>query len=146
MSDEGEKPLERHFAEWHAHVFGFGYGTGEEHILPALAAFLTAIPHEGPYDYQSIETAVTPTVAWLLINTLCQADIIEYGTSPRFGWLTKEGRALRDFVNTKTTEQLYELATMDGLDYCAPDLCNCGPNGYTPKKLCHNPFWVERPA
>lgn len=146
MSETPEpKSIAEYFAEWHSHVFGFGYGSGEEHILPALSAFLAAIPHEGPYDYKSLEEAVTPAVAWLLINALCHADIIEYGTSPRYGWLTKQGRALRDFVIAQPADTLYETARLDNLDHCAPEFCNCGPTGYTPTKLCHNPFWIERP-
>jgi hypothetical protein len=68
-------------------------------------------------------------VAWLLINHLCQLDIIEYGTSSRFGWLTAEGESLKAFVASKTADELAEIACNHD-DVCYPDACNCGPNGY----------------
>lgn len=136
-----EKPIERHFAEWESETFGLGYGTGESHVLGALRDFMMAIPPEGPYDYLRLEAAVTPAVAWLLINALCPAEIIEYGTSPRYGWLTKEGRALRAFLAEHDVYELVAFCCEDGIDYCAPTFCNCGPDGYTPKKRCFNPFW-----
>lgn len=146
MSD---KPIEKHFAEWEAGVFGFGYGTGEGHTLAALKTFMGNIGREDvesvrAYDYEILERALTPVVAWLLINTLCHANIIEYGTSPRYGWLTKEGEALRDFVESKTVDELYDFCMADDLDHCAPTFCNCGPLGYSEKKLCFNPFWENK--
>lgn len=142
-----EKPIEEFFAEWESHVFGFGYGTGEPHTLQALHTFMANIGRDDSpraYEYERLEAALTPPVAWLLINILCRADIIEYGTSPRYGWLTTEGEALREFVLSKTVEELYKFAMMDGLDHCAPDFCNCGPEGYSKEKLCLNPFWQNR--
>jgi hypothetical protein len=132
-----EKSLDDHFFDWEGHVFGYGYGSGEPHTIPALKTFFAAIP-ESQYDYEVLEAAVNPTVAWLLINTLCHANIIEYGTSPRYGWLTTEGLALKAYIDARDAETL-----MSGLgrseDYygCYPDHCNCdaGP--------CHNPFWVN---
>jgi hypothetical protein len=111
---------DKRFRAWEMKVFGCGYGTGEEHTLSALKVFLTAVPEEGTYDFQKLEAAVTPTVAWLLISTLCHANIIEYGTSPRFGWLTPKGHALRAYVEARSVEQMYDVL-MDDEDVDARD-------------------------
>lgn len=138
------KPIEHHFAEWEHATFGRGYGTGEPHTLAALKAFMAAIGndhYDHAYDHTRLEEALTPLVAWLLINTLCRANIIEYGTSPRFGWLTEEGKELRTFIASKSVDELFECCMIEDLDHCAPTFCNCGPEGYSKVKLCFNPFW-----
>ena len=141
-----EKTLDEYFRDWEAHVFGFGYGTGEQYVLPALKAFMAACPSEGGYSHEILEKAVGSQQAWFLINALCHADIIEYGTSPRFAWFTPEGKALREYITSHTDEQLYETAAGYSEDYhhCYPDACNCGPNGYEKGRVCNNPFWVHR--
>lgn len=138
-----EKTVEQFFADWESHVFGYGYGTGEEHVLKALKEFLTICVRgefKRAYNHEELAETVTPTVAWLLINALCHADIIEYGTSPRYGWLTDQGIALRDFMVSRSVSDL-EAATGSYYDDapCFPDHCNCGSN-------CHfrNPFWKPR--
>ena len=141
------KTIEAHFADWESEVFGIGYGTGEEHTLGALKSFLAAIgrddaPHA--YDYQKLEQAVTAPVAWLLINTLVHADIIEYGTSPRYGWLTKEGEALKAFVDSKTVQEMELIVSADDHDRCTATFCNCGPKGYSATKICKSPFWETK--
>ena len=135
------KTIEKHFAEWESHVFGFGYGTGEPHVLAALKGFMTAVGREGSpnaYEYEALERAVTAPVAWLLINALCHADIIEYGTSPRFGWLTPQGEALEAFTDFCTVERLEAMCAVESIDHCVPEFCNCGPDGYSAEKLCHS--------
>lgn len=146
MSD---KPIEAHFADWFGHVFGYGYGTGDEHFVASLRSFMASLGKgmrmATSYDFEVLEATMTAPTAWLMINTLCGADIIEYGTSPRYGWLTKQGEALMRFMAGKTAEELLAATeTGDGLGACYPDICNCGPQGYSETKLCHNPFWVER--
>lgn len=138
------KSIEESFTDWEAYVFGFGYGTGEEFTLPALKNFLEAIPVEGHYDHNDLGKVFGPLPAWLLINILCDARIIEYGTSPRYGWLTPQGKRLREFVAERSSESLYELTCRDE-DYniCRPGTCNCGPNGYEQGRKCGNPFWKE---
>jgi hypothetical protein len=134
------KTIDDHFSDWESHVFGYGYGTGEEPVLRALIQFFGAC--DGfKYDYIELEAALTAPVAWLLINALCHADIIEYGTSPRFGWMTNDhGRALARFVRTHSFDEMVRLTNRDE-EYieCYPDHCNCddGP--------CENPFWRSRP-
>lgn len=145
--DGEERPiaqaLERNFRDWEQSTFGFGYGSGEPHIIPTLRRFFELCPHQ--YDYQVIEAALTPTVTWLLINVLGHAGMIDYGTSPRFAWLTKKGHALREFMLARTDEQLVEIACTHSEDDpgCSPTACNCGPNGYQEGVTCDNPFWKQ---
>lgn len=140
------KSIEHQFRDWEGHVFGYGYGSGEEHTLTALKQFLE-LCNEGSYghsySYETLEKALTPAVAWLLINILCHADIIEYGTSPRFAWLTAQGERLKDFVSKHTVEQLYEIAANHDENYfsCSPQYCNCGEDGYEEGRVCDNQFW-----
>lgn len=120
---------DKNFADWHSDVFGYGYGSGEEHWLPALHQFFMMLRSErGPYTYgyQELEGAFGPLAAWLLINTLCGADIIEYGTSPRFGWLTSRGMMIREYVVARTADDLEEMVGAFPQDqHCLPDYCNC---------------------
>jgi hypothetical protein len=142
--------LPKSFADWECSAFGYGYGTGEQHTLKALKDFMGAIgrddaPHA--YDHEQLEAACTPAVAWLLISALCRANMIEYGTSPRFGWLTNTGCALKQFVDGKTVDELVALTVRtEDFDVCYPDACNCGLNGYEAGKVCVNPFWQEAAA
>lgn len=133
------KTIEDHFTDWEADAFGYGYGTGEEYIIPALHWFFSNLADDRSYDHRNLEARFGPLAAWLLINTLCREDILEYGTSPRFGWLTVKGERLRDFVKSKTADELVAL-TARGQDYCPclPEHCNCETD--TP---CVNPFWRE---
>lgn len=138
------KSIEQNFTDWEADTFGYGYGTGEEHTLRVLKDFL-ALCREGQfqhaYDFRKLEGVLTPPVAWLLINMLAHDDKIEYGTSPRYGWLTASGETLAKFVAERTVEQLYELTAKDSeYVHCYPDHCNCGDGDCRPT----NPFWPKR--
>ena len=136
------KTLDENFADWESSVFGFGYGSGERHVIPALGKFLSLCKGMvGQYDYEELERELTPAVAWLLINALGHADILEYGTSPRYAWLTKRGQRLRAYVLSRSPDEVIE-ATRTGPNYtpCYPDVpCNCNGEG----RVCPNPFWVE---
>lgn len=130
------KSPDDYFADWESHFFGYGYGTGEDHTIPALKAFFATMTPNEPYHYEALEKACGPLGAWLLINALCHADIISYGTSPRFGFLTPEGTALKAYIDATSVERMTEvIAEYD--DYCFPDHCNCHGDA------CHNPFWKE---
>lgn len=135
------KTIEENFRDWEADLFGFGYGSGEEHTVPAVKRFLELCPDEGAYDYRDLERELTPTVAWLLINSLAHANILEYGTSPRHAWLTPQGKALQALVTGKSAEDLIALTAEAGTDYihCMRNTCNCRPAGYGVK--CINQFW-----
>lgn len=138
------KSLDDYFTDWEAEAFGFGYGSGEQHTLGALIDFMRALKDDGrSYDYAHIEGALSARVAWLMINVLCRQDIIEYGTSPRYGWLTRHGEKLRTFVLSRSLDELYEITAGRDSDYipCSRDSCNCGPHGYQEGVKCANPFW-----
>jgi hypothetical protein len=133
------------FADWEGHVFGFGYGTGEPHTLLALKQFLELCPDQGAYDYRVIEDHLGAAVTWLMISILCRADVLEYGSSPRYAWLTKEGLALKSYVESKSVDDLVNTACRDeNYIACYPDACNCGPDGYEEGRVCLNPFWLHR--
>ena len=147
---ETQKTADEYWIDWEGSTFGFGYGTGEPHTIPALKRFLELTPEGRGYDYTELERELGPAVAWLLINALARhgVDILEYGTSPRFAWLTKEGVALKRYVASKTADELVDLACGRGEGYvpCYPNACNCGPCGYEKGRVCANPFWVGRPG
>lgn len=151
IDDIPQKSIEDSFRDWESNAFGFGYGSGEEHVIPALRRFMELCsepPLGGSYDYRKLEAELGPAVAWLLINMLChhRIDMIEYGTSPRCGWLTKTGERLKEFMLSKTSDELVELATNYDQDHtiCMPDACNCGPKGYVEGRKCPNPFWDDK--
>jgi hypothetical protein len=143
------KTLDENFIDWEGNTFGFGYGSGEPHTIPALKRFFELCQENGAYDYQLLECELSPTVAWLLINILAsdRISVLEYGTSPRYAWLTDEGAALKKFFASKTPDELVSLATEYDHNYvhCYPDACNCGPDGYAKGAVCKNPFWKRRP-
>ncbi|GAG02270.1 unnamed protein product, partial [marine sediment metagenome] len=45
------KTIEEQFIDWESEVFGFGYGSGEEHILKALKEFFETIELKEIKDY-----------------------------------------------------------------------------------------------
>lgn len=147
-----ERTIESYFADWESEVFGRGYGKGEPHTLAALKTFFATVGSGEPadrqncYNFQALEAALSPTVAWLLINTLCQANVIEYGTSPRFAWLTNPGEKLKEFLATKTVDELVYICCAECGDNpgCGPRHCNCGPDGYEEGRACPNPFFYRR--
>ena len=143
-----EKTLDHYFKDWESHVFGLGYGSGEEHVIPALRRFFELTPPDvrgGTYDYRVLEKELGATVAWLLINILGRADILEYGTSPRYAWLTGKGERLHAYLASKSNEELVELVCSRDEDdiICSPDACNCGVNGYIKGRICPNPFFLK---
>lgn len=65
------------------------------------------------YDHEVLENTIGDAATWMLINTFCHEDIIEYGTSPRYGWLTDKGRKIAEFVNSHSEDEMYELLMQD---------------------------------
>lgn len=141
--------IDKYFTDWENHVFGYGYGTGEEYTLKALKDFMDCMEKSKfdeeilVYDHKNLYKSLGTMCTWLMINTLNHADILEYGTSPRFGWFTKKGRKLYDYLKTKTVADLYNLTTSkeEGEYYCCyPDHCNCEE---LVQGKCNNPFFKE---
>ena len=56
-----------------------------------------------------MENQLNDTTFWLLLNALCKTDIIEYGTSPRYGWLSEKGKSLKVFFSQHSNDELYEM-------------------------------------
>lgn len=144
------KTIKHQFKDWNQYYIGYGYGTGEPHTLKALKEFFLSVEPDGMYDYQVLERNLTPVVAWLMINILCNADIIEYGTSPRHGWLAVRGRELKEFVDKHTVAQLCEITCnhqehAELYIYCCPEYCNCDPHDLEFKGPCinGNVFWSK---
>lgn len=135
---------DKNFIDWFSEYLGYGYGTGEEYTIPALKGFLEACTDGRSYDHEYITEKIGGASTWFLMNVLCKTDLIEYGTSPRFGWLTERGIMLRNYVSQKSEDELYELVMVDS-DYthCSPNYCNCGKNGYEEGRKCDNPLFIR---
>lgn len=109
---------DRMFASLCSDKLGWGAYGGDEALYPALRSFLMwCTPSEGSgvpaYDYRDVSEVIGAAAAWLLVYALVRADLVEYGTSPRFGWLTPEGCWLRDYVKNRTPEQLADVHQAD---------------------------------
>ncbi|MHB8284003.1 MAG: hypothetical protein ACYDD1_04935 [Caulobacteraceae bacterium] len=128
-----------YFRDWEGYAFGFGYGTGEPAIIPALWGWLASLKDGRSYDHEDLEAREGKLAAWLLINAMCRVGMLEYGTSPRFGWLTERGERLRDYMLARTADQLLEVLWNDADKVeCYPDYCNCDS-----ETRCQNPFWTK---
>lgn len=141
----------KNFIDWFSNIFGYCYGSGERPILEAINELMiecTPNKEHRSYDYIKLEESLGARATWLLINALCNDDILEYGTSPRFAWLTPRGEILREFIGRHTLDELEEMLNID-LDpssdnyyiHCYPECCNCGPEGYEEEKVCDNPMF-----
>lgn len=141
------KTLNEYFIDWESDAFGFGYGSGEPHVLPALQRLMALVPIEGAYDYEVLERSLSAPVAWLLLNRLHALDVFDYGSSTRYAWLTDRGKALKLFLEKYEPEVLVGMVCKRGADHniCYPTACNCGPSGYQDGVLCANPFWGRGP-
>lgn len=140
-----KKTEAEYFRDWENHAFGYGYGTGEPYTLAAIKMFLENCNHteNHGYDHQKLEAILGPVVTWLLISRFCQLMLINYGGSPRGGWLEGPGVLLKEFVSKHTVEELVEIVTdFTPMEYahCDPGFCNCGDEVVI-GKVCPNPFW-----
>jgi hypothetical protein len=146
-----EVVTDKHFREWEQEAFGFGYGTGEAYILPILSRFFRALTHgvgshnAGHYDAERLAAQLGDAHTWFLLNVLCRMDVIAYGTSPQYGWLTTLGQRLFSYVRVRTPHQLYAIVTQDGepaQPLCSRTSCHC-PDGSDTQGCQHNPLFVE---
>lgn len=107
-----------------------------------LKTALIIVERRQNYDFQILEKELGPATAWLLINALCHADIIDYGTSTRFGWLSEKGKILAAYIANKTADELCDVlfAEIDeGYYPCSRNWCNCGTEQVM--KKCDNPLF-----
>jgi hypothetical protein len=100
---------EREFCTWYGDTLGYGYGTGDVHFCHALVTFLRHCRETGSYTYTTMQDALGEAAFWFFLNTLCHAGLVDYGTSPRYGWLSEEGKRLADFVKDYDADRLYNL-------------------------------------
>lgn len=146
---------DKYFRDWESYVFGYGYGSGEEPVMKAILQFFNTMtsnsperPYHKSYDHEVLEKTLGNQVTWLLINNLCHADILEYGTSPRYGWLTEKGQILYRYLENKTLKDVMEVLFGDDAQLehendtfgCTKSYCNCDPNKQIMKK-CTNPLF-----
>jgi len=143
------KTDEQFFLDWECAVFGYGYGSGERHTLKSLKDFLSSFDHR--YDYEELEKKLGGELTWLMITILAKVDILEYGTSPRYAWLTNSGELLQKFVKKHSVDELYEIVMNQdeydesGVAHCDYSNCNCYPEQMS--GVCrHNPFLNEKVA
>lgn len=100
------------FHKLEGEAFGYGYGTGEKHIVPLLKEFVTLCMKDGgSCDSLEIEKVMGPANTWFLINALCRVDFLEYGTSPRYCWIdhSEEMRSIANFIVHCPSDELYEI-------------------------------------
>jgi hypothetical protein len=141
---------DKHFREWEREAFGYGYGTGEYYILPILHHFFLTLEDGHAYEAENVARELGNAEAWFLLNVLCHMNIVDYGTSPRYGWLTPMGERLRDYVLCRTPEMLYSIVMADGYNHgvfdvseeCSLDFCNC-PDGVAGQGCLNNPLFNE---
>lgn len=133
------------FKDWESRVFGAGYGTGELPILKAVKVFFDNLEDNRNYQYETLEEKLGDTVTWLLINAFDKGNMIEWGTSARFGWLTSCGEFVKKFIKGKTPEELYEIvmADDDGICMCDGEMKgngheDCGKNPMVNEKYANS--------
>jgi len=144
------KPEEQ-FVEWEMRTFGAGYGTGELPILKAVKTFFDSLENNRSYDYEELESKLGGATTWLLINAFDKANIIEWGTSSRYGWITSCGENIRDFIKRKTPEELYKLLMSDRESICMCDgeikdigHENCGKNPMVNEKYAEELRYLKK--
>lgn len=126
--EKKSRVTDKNFIDWEGEIMGYGYGTGEKYTLKVLINFMSALEDKRSYNYKIVEKKLGKTSTWLLINILCKDDILEYGTSPRYGWLTSKGELLREYLDDKSLDELYGIVMSRSEDsvFCYKNFCNCG--------------------
>lgn len=145
MNSKGTK---EYFIDWYHSELGYGYGTGDEYYCKALIDFFQLLRQANvdevfQYNYKKLENEMGGAAAWFIINIMCGSDLVEYGTSPRYGWLTPSGELMRDLLAEYNADSLYELVcTSHEYTTCMKDYCNHTDAG---NKGCKgNPFFYTR--
>lgn len=146
-----QKNLDQCFADWESYHFGFGYGTGEQHIFEALKKFMDTLfsieegGERNSYRYTDLENELGAQVTWLLINFFGRTSIIEYGSSARFGWLTSKGKNLKRYLDKRSVSELVDLKSkyysqvecFENHSYKFATDCQCED------QPCNNPFFAN---
>jgi hypothetical protein len=116
-----ETKEELNFIDWEGRVFGAGYGSGELSIMKVVKIFFGLLENGESYNYECLEEKLGDTITWLLINAFDKGNVIEWGTSSRYGWLTSCGEFVRDFIKGKTPEELYDILMSEHEPICVCD-------------------------
>jgi hypothetical protein len=146
------KTTDEYFRDWFHGPFGFCYGSGETSVLYELKALVELLHWNEAgdnytYDHKELEDSLGEATAWLLINALCKDGMIDYGTSPRFGWFYGHGKNLIEYLKSHTVDEMYETVANYDSDYnmCFDDYCSC-TDTQVHHKCKNNPFWEHRSA
>ena len=138
------KSENEYFIDWVSETFGYGYGSGEIHMLKALKD-LFSVMKDDKYDYEKLEKVLGAQVTWLLLQILHSSPgFFGYGTSTRFAWLDAGGKAVQNFVRDKTVDELYDISVAsveEDYIHCGLDYCNCNPPTSFSKRCLNNPFF-----
>jgi hypothetical protein len=110
---------------------------GAPHVSRALKGLCEVVPLGG-CDCQIVERALTAPVAWLMINALRHADIIEQGPSMRSIRFTDRGVFLAEFVRVRSVENLAELIDESASETPSP-CCGISSKGLKVPTDCHDP-------
>lgn len=88
------------FDDWYNKLIILTYGElSDEDVLDAFKTILQW-KADGVFISDEIpESKYTVTEYWLYLSLLY--DCVEYGTSPRGGWLTDLGKKILDFLNNR---------------------------------------------
>lgn len=101
------------FKQWEDKTFGYGYGTGEGPVIEVIKIFFDTFGDKTTYDYEDYEVLIGRQATWLLINALIKGGVIDYGTSPRYGFLSSFGKDLKTFFAEHTEDELHEILMKD---------------------------------
>lgn len=101
------------FQSLYSEQLGWGNYGSEQALCVSLKDFLDSIPLDCGYDHELLATKVGAAFAWSLIYQFVALGWINYGTSPRYGWLEGDGVWLKAFVATRSADDLYAIAYGD---------------------------------
>jgi len=117
---------DKDFRIWEDKWFGYGYGSGEKPVLKALKQFVELLEDGRKYDHEEMEKKMGKQVFWLVLNVMCHSDFIEYGTSPRYGWLTQDkGGPFAEYIKSRSVDELYEVLFTYDCESCRDLDCSC---------------------
>ena len=93
------------------------YGELEETLPTKLIEVLEYFNQENkspitPYIFEEGTDTITKCEFWLISSLLYQQDLIEYGSSPRFAWLTEEGKVILHLLQEYQGDW-YELINLE---------------------------------
>ena len=120
-----DKDIEFFYTFWHDELHGNCYGN-EHPLLYAFKIFFDTLIDDQRYDYRELSKAYgDERLCWSIITHLHQLDLIEWGTSIRFGFLNTcrwvDGalktdntvERLRDMFRKYSVDALYQIIHLE---------------------------------